>query len=237
MLYIITGHSRGLGRGLAEKALQEGAFVRGISRKPAEGLFHPNLSQIALDLSTEQHWQDAADFAFADLAKHDEVALIHNAGLIEPIGLTGSGNDFQAISQTIQLNVSAVMALTEAFLQNASSAKKKLVFISSGAGRKPKASWSVYCASKAAVDMYASVVAEEQQGAVAVASLAPGVIDTDMQGLIREQSEEKMPDVSRFVDMKENGLLWSTEEAAGRLLNWLNGPDFGKDVLVDLRKV
>ena len=240
MLYIITGHSRGLGSAIAEAALSSGAQVRGLSRNPSTTLANSNLQELSTDLSLGENWQQATDFAFEGLDAFEEVTLIHNAGLLTPIGPVGSGASHESIQQAIQLNLGAVMAFTESFAQAYTSAKKRVLFISSGAGRSPRVSWSVYCATKAALDMYAQVFAKEQEEStspIKIASLAPGVVDTDMQGLIRQQTEEDMPGVSKFVDMKENGQLWSAEEAASRLMGWLNSANFGNDILVDLRKV
>ncbi|MFK7968898.1 MAG: SDR family NAD(P)-dependent oxidoreductase [Bacteroidia bacterium] len=242
MLYIITGHSRGFGRGIAEQALAQGAQVRGISRSKAQDFDHENLSQLELDLSQSSSWEQAADFIGADLAQHTAVTLIHNAGIISPIGLAGEHHALGEVAKAVNLNLGAIIALSEIFISKTQdlAIEKRIVCISSGAGRRPLPAWGTYCATKAAVDMFAQVVATEQASRphpVQIASLAPGVIDTGMQAQIREQSAEAMPGVERFVELKENGLLWSAEEAASRLLTWVHGPSFGDEVLVDLRKV
>ena len=61
---------------------------------------------------------------------------------------------------------------------------RKLLLVSSGLGRRAMAGSASYCAAKAGLDHLARAVALEQaalpQGA-RIVSLAPGVIDTDMQ--------------------------------------------------------
>ena len=70
-----------------------------------------------------------------------------------------------------------------------------LVNVSSGAARKPYAGWSVYCAAKAAVDRMTECVAlEEAAHGLRAYALAPGVIDTDMQALIRATPAARFPE-------------------------------------------
>ena len=68
-----------------------------------------------------------------------------------------------------------------------------------------------------------------------ICSLAPGVIDTDMQLQLRSASEAAFPDVSRFANLKSEGNLTSPEEAGARVLAWLERADFGNPVLADVR--
>ena len=51
-----------------------------------------------------------------------------------------------------------------------------------------------------------------------VMSLAPGVIDTDMQVHLRGSAASGFPDRQRFVDLREKGMLTSPEDAAARVL-------------------
>jgi NAD(P)-dependent dehydrogenase (short-subunit alcohol dehydrogenase family) len=153
MLYIITGHSRGLGLALAKAALAEGGEVRGLSRKKANMPDHPKLFQFEADLSQAANWQPAAAFALKDIAQYDGVTAIFNAGVLSPIGPVGSGIDPVGILKAIQLNVTSIMAMTEVFVQKTAQLNidKRIVFISSGAGRSPRQAWSTYCSTKAAV--------------------------------------------------------------------------------------
>ena len=65
---------------------------------------------------------------------------------------------------------------------------KRILNISSGAGRNPYEGWGAYCTTKAGLDHFSRVVAMEQaneQYPVEIVSIAPGIIDTDMQATIR----------------------------------------------------
>lgn len=133
------------------------------------------------------------------------------------------------------MNVASVMSLTAAFLQGApKDAQRQVLNISSGAGRKPVSGWAVYGCSKAALDFYTQTLKLENPE-LAVCSLAPGVIDTDMQGHIRSQSRDQLPNLSRFIDLHQQGQLSSPDDTAERILRHLNSPDFGQHVLDDIR--
>lgn len=132
------------------------------------------------------------------------------------------------------------MLLTSAFLQATASWKmpKKVLNISSGLGRRAMASQASYCAAKAAMDHFTRCVALEEalkQHGAKVCSLAPGVIDTDMQVQLRGAPDNSFPDKANFVGMKQSGALTSPQEAAGRLTAYLARADFGGNPVGDVR--
>ena len=66
-------------------------------------------------------------------------------------------------------------------------------------------------------------------------SLAPGVIDTDMQVQLRASDAALFPNRVRFVEMKELGQLDSPATAATKLLRYLDRDDFGSQPVGDVR--
>jgi NAD(P)-dependent dehydrogenase (short-subunit alcohol dehydrogenase family) len=99
------------------------------------------------------------------------------------------------------------------------------------------ASQAAYCAAKAGMDHFTRCLALEearQPNGAKVCSLAPGVIDTDMQAAARGDPAA-VPAVQRFVDLQSQGQLSSPQEAAGRVLAWLERPDFGEQPVADVR--
>ena len=68
-----------------------------------------------------------------------------------------------------------------------------------------------------------------------IVSLAPGVIDTDMQAQLRGSGDAGFPERKMFVELKESGRLSSSDEAAARVLAWLARPDFGTAPVADVR--
>jgi NAD(P)-dependent dehydrogenase (short-subunit alcohol dehydrogenase family) len=107
-----------------------------------------------------------------------------------------------------------------------------------GLGRRAMASQAGYCAAKAAMDHFTRCVALEEalkpHGAK-VCSLAPGVIDTDMQVQLRAAESGSFPDKATFVGMQASGALSSPQEAADRLIAYLARADFGSQSVGDVR--
>ncbi len=132
------------------------------------------------------------------------------------------------------------MLLMRAFLRatRAWSVPRKVLNISSGAGKKPLAGAAAYCAVKAGLDHFSRVIAlDESRGprGAMIVSLAPGVIDTDMQTELRESNPRAFPDQPRFVAMKAQGQLTSASIAATKVLAFLDRPDFGTHPVADVR--
>jgi benzil reductase ((S)-benzoin forming) len=146
----------------------------------------------------------------------------------------------EVLERNLVVNLVAPMLLMRRFLlaTEGVAALRRIVNISSGAGRRPMSGWSAYCASKAGLDMASRVVALEagaRSPPVEVVSLAPGVIDTDMQATVRSKSPEDFADVERFRQMKAEGTLRSAADVAGEILRAEGEGRLKGDVVVDLR--
>jgi benzil reductase ((S)-benzoin forming) len=117
---------------------------------------------------------------------------------------------------------------------------RRIINISSGAARRPIFGWSAYCAAKAGLDMASRAVALEAQArglAVEVSSLAPGVIDTPMQEVVRGSASEDFIDVERFRAMKADGTLRPASEVAADILRLEAAGRLAGDAIQDLRQI
>jgi NAD(P)-dependent dehydrogenase (short-subunit alcohol dehydrogenase family) len=235
---VLTGHSRGLGAALAAALLARGIATLGLARRGNAALaarYPQLLHEVSIDLadsSALQAWL-SRPVLHDWLAGAARVLLINNAGVVGPVGAL----DVQApaqLAQAIALNVTAPLLLAAAFAAS-STAERRIVHISSGAARQPIAGWSFYCASKAALDQHARAVAADATPGVRICSLAPGVIDTDMQAEVRASDPARFPQHARFVAMHAEGTLVAPAAAAQRLLDYLLGDAFGAQPVADLR--
>lgn len=214
----ITGSSRGLGFALASLFYNRpNTIVYGFSRTIREDA---PFIQTPLDLS------DIAQvygLSFDIDGTEEEVILINNAGLLGQVQPLGA-KPLDQVEQTFFVNAIAPIHLMNNFIGLAEKRKVKatIVNISSGAGRNPVISWSTYCATKAALDM-ATRVAIAEHPHLRIASIAPGVVDTEMQAQIRRVSQEDFPLLERFQAYKDNNELLSPQTAAGYIFNWLEG--------------
>ena len=105
-------------------------------------------------------------------------------------------------------------------------------------GRRGMAAAASYCAVKAGLDNLARAQALEealQANGARVCALAPGVMDTDMQVQLRSADPQAFPDHDAFVQMKSGGNLDSAAVAAGKVLAFLQRPDFGANPVADVR--
>lgn len=73
------------------------------------------------------------------------------------------------------------------------------------------------------------------QANVRICSLAPGVIDTDMQAQIRQTDVKLFPNKQRFIDLNNAGALTNPQHTGERLVNYLLNPNFGRVAVDDLR--
>ena len=237
---VVTGHSRGLGAGIARALTARGVRVLGLSRRTDAAPAGAGLvEQQALDLADSAAlagWL-AGGALERFLADAELALLVNNAGVVTPIGPlpTQPGGE---VARAVALNVSAPLLLSAAFAQvRAPAAERRILHVSSGAARTAYPGWSVYCATKAALDQHARCVALDASPGLRVCSLAPGVIDTDMQGEIRASDPARFPMHDRFVGMARQGALADPAHCGARIADYLLGADFGASAVADLREL
>jgi NAD(P)-dependent dehydrogenase (short-subunit alcohol dehydrogenase family) len=166
--------------------------------------------------------------------------LINNAGVISELTPLRAG-EADDLASALRVGLEAPMLLCAAFLgatQGWTQVPRKVLNISSGLGRRAMASSSTYCAAKAGMDHFTRCLALEENhvpNGAAVCSLAPGVIDTDMQVQLRGANIAQFPDQDAFAALHEKGQLSSPADAARRLLAYLARPDFGSEPVADVR--
>ena len=242
-LTILTGASRGLGHAVAEQLLARGHTVLALSRRPPALSVPPGAAL--------QHW--AVDLAQAapvaerlhawlvaqDSSRLSSATLINNAGVVSKLApLSGVASD--DLVNALRVGLEAPTLLTAAFLRATEgwTLPCKVVLVSSGLGRRAMAGSASYCVAKAGLDHLARAVALEEAAkphGARIVSLAPGVIDTDMQVQLRASSATLFPDRALFVTLKETGQLDSPATAAAKLLAYLDRADFGTQPVGDVR--
>lgn len=237
---LVTGASRGIGAGLARAFHGKGLKLALCARS------EPNAGELPDDPQRIHYGRvDVTDFdALSAFAAEAEERLgpidlwVNNAGLLEPISLLREV-DPELVRSHLDVNVLGVVHGTRIYLERLHAAGRTgtIVNISSGAAVHPIAGWGAYCAGKAAVDMLTRVTAEEERAhGIRAYALAPGVIETGMQELIRGQDEHDFPDVERFRELHASGKLLDAESPAPAILRLAFGealPD--EAVVLDVR--
>lgn len=244
---IITGASRGLGLALARQRLQQGHRVLTLQRSPqaalaaqADGL-GAVIEQWAVDLTQPADAAARLKVWLQALSRPDiaSLELINNAALlVEPGPLSRA--EPSAVAAAVRASLEAPLLLTGVFLGASAdlTVPRKVLNISSGLGRFAMAGSAVYCAAKAGMDHFSRAVAleeAERPHGARIVSLAPGVIDTDMQVQLRSADPAHFASQSRFASLKAQGQLDSADAAATKVLACLDSADFGQKVIADVR--
>ena len=222
-LYIVTGHTKGLGQALVAQLGAEQDIELIALGRARDGPI-PGGAQLFVDLADSRAVEATFDRVEERLRgkRFAKAVLVNNAGVISPVGMVDRVEAID-LERALAVNFTAPILLMRRFLiATATSAKlRRVINISSGAGRRPIFGWGAYCAAKAGIDMVSRVAALEAQTAhtgVQVVSLAPGVIDTPMQGVVRSATPEEFVDVERFRQMKADGELRDPVEVAAEIL-------------------
>jgi NAD(P)-dependent dehydrogenase (short-subunit alcohol dehydrogenase family) len=246
-LTILTGASRGMGLAMAQQLIAAGHDLLCISRKTSDELaaqatqagrkceqWPQDLARAETAAARLETWLQAQDTA--GLAA---VTLINNAGLIPRIAPL---EDIPAaqLCDALRVDLEAPMLLAGAFLRATAGwqTSRRILNISSGLGRHAMAAQAAYCAAKAGLDHFTRCVALEQEklaNGARICSLAPGVIDTDMQVQLRAADADRFPDRGTFAGLKDKGMLSSPADAAARVLAFLERADFGSAPVADVR--
>lgn len=239
-LYIVTGHTRGLGQALVAQLGAEPDIDLVALGRAKDGPI-PGGAQLYVDLADSRAVEAAFDRVEERLRgkRFAKAVLVNNAGVISPVGMVDRVEAID-LERALAVNFTAPILLMRRFLiATATSAKlRRVINISSGAGRRPIFGWGAYCAAKAGIDMVSRVAALEAQTAhtgVQVVSLAPGVIDTPMQGVVRSATPEEFVDVERFRQMKAAGELRDPVEVAADILRHERSGKLFAEPIADLR--
>jgi len=246
-LFIVTGSSRGVGEALVSELLQPGHLVLGLARHQNPDLDQQatragaQLTQWAVDLASPAL---AAQRVGEWLARQDAVrvasaTLINNAGVVSTPAPLGQA-PLAELSNALRVGLEAALLLSAAFLHatDAWAVPRRVLNVSSGLGRRAMAGSAAYCAAKAGMDHFTRAMALEQAArphGARVMSIAPGVIDTDMQRQLRGADATLFPEQAMFARLHDEGQLLSPRACALKLLARLQRADFGDEPIGDVR--
>jgi NAD(P)-dependent dehydrogenase (short-subunit alcohol dehydrogenase family) len=216
-LVLITGANRGIGLETARQLGRRGFHVivgardeeggrRAVECIQAQG---GKATFLALDVSSSDSIHAAAR-QLATLADRLDV-LINNAGIYPDKGLTILTLSRDRVDQTLQTNTFGPLEVTQAFLPLLrKSAAARVINVSSGYGQLEGLSADApsYCLSKLALNGLTIMLAEALKAdGIAVNSMCPGWVRTDMGGANATRSVERGADTA----------VWLADEAPQEL--------------------
>jgi 3-oxoacyl-[acyl-carrier protein] reductase len=184
---LITGASRGIGKGIAEVFASHGAsiaFTYASSDEKARA-FEAELA--AKGIKAKGYKSDAADFNAAETLVNDVVAefgtvdiLVNNAGITRDTLLMRMSED--QWDEVIRVNLKSAFNLTKAVIRPMLKAKSgSIINMSSVVGVSGNAGQANYAASKAGMIGFTKSVAQELGSRnIRCNAIAPGFIETEM---------------------------------------------------------
>ena len=180
---VITGVTRGIGRGLAGEFARLGHKVIGCGRstdqvaelQTALGQAHDFAAVDVTDDRTVAGWarRALAEHGAPDLLINNAAIINRNANLVDV-----SAEEFDAV---IDINIKGVANVTRHFAPAMIERNRGVIVnLSSGWGRGTSPEVAPYCATKWAIEGLSKAMAEELPSGMACVPLSPGVVNTEM---------------------------------------------------------
>lgn len=210
---IVTGASRGLGAAIARILAEMGArvIITARSAVPLDALADEvrarggDVATLAGDISDPVTAQRLVALARDRFGRLD--AVVNNAGILEPLARMEHANS-DAWRRAFDVNVLGPLLLVREALPDLRETQGRAIHVSSGAAVKAVTGWGAYCVSKAALNHVNLMLAHEEP-AITTIAVRPGVVDTAMQGMIRDEGGRAMTasEHARFVNHHDKGEL------------------------------
>lgn len=180
---VVTGASSGIGKQAAQQLADQGwnvyAGCRSSSAADELTALHPRITPLFLDVTSDSDVREAAASVSGTVGVSGIDALVNNAG----IAITGPVETvpMDDIRQQFDINLFGVLRMTQEFLPllRQGKAPGRIVNVSSVVGNVTLPYWSVYCASKHALESISDGLRIElQQQGIKVVLVKPGPVKT-----------------------------------------------------------
>lgn len=212
-LFIITGTTRGLGKSFYDiLAGDENNLIMTINRK--EIVYENKNKNFCFDLSktvdTMKPFEELLESYFNNDLK--KIVFMNNAFTFGELNKIDK-LDVETIQNSVNTNLVSAALLLKTFIHKTKdlAVEKRIINISSGAAKRAIDGWSLYCMTKAAMEMFISSIAVEYDDYRSF-NVDPGVMDTGMQESIRGYKEGV--DYDYFMELFENDSLKDTDRVA-----------------------
>lgn len=183
---LVTGGSSGIGRASAIRLAQEGAHIAIAARNESamsdvvDEIRQLGVQAIAVrtDVCDKDQCRNAVESTVAEFKQLD--ILLCSAGLSMRAPFLGS--DLAAMEQVMRVNFFGTLYTTNFALPHIIKSRGSLVAVSSLTGRRGVPSYSIYGASKFAIEgLYASIRLELKRRGVHVGVISPGFVATPLR--------------------------------------------------------
>jgi NAD(P)-dependent dehydrogenase (short-subunit alcohol dehydrogenase family) len=182
-LVVITGATRGLGRAMTDRFIEEGWTVVGCgsSAERVEQLTQRHAAPHRFDVVDVRDADAVFRWGKSVFQSHAAPDLLLNNAAVINASAPLWDIDVDDFARVVDVNLKGLFHVLRAFIP-AMSARRKGVIVnfSSGWGRSTSPDVAPYCATKWGVEGLTQSLAQELPEGVAAVALNPGVIDTDM---------------------------------------------------------
>ena len=218
-LAIISGTSRGIGKGMFDSLLEKGIQTISINRRFREVNHINHLGNLTYDLIQLEGLDALVQKIIGYIVPEEteKIWLFNNAAILGEINPFGRSNP-EAIKDTLNLDLLSPMILSSILLSKTRimDIPLRMIHISSGAAFQAIHGLGPYCVSKAGLEMFSKMLsAENTEDDFSSITIGPGVVDTGMQEQIREASPESFNQLERFQDFHSSRML-QTSDAVGK---------------------
>lgn len=183
---VVTGAASGIGLAVAEKFLQEGYTVYGMSRRESAPIDHPNFKYISGDISVNA---DRKKLASAP----DKIdVLVNVAGVAPKVRTDILDMTEESFDYVMDINLKGTLFLTQAVANRMKENNSgHIINISSMSAYTSSTSRGEYCISKAGLSMVTVLFADRlAEYGIAVNEVRPGIIATDMTGKVKDKYDK-----------------------------------------------
>jgi len=206
---IITGGSRGIGKGIAEKFAQNGANIAFTCIEMSDESIELSKNLEKLGVKAKAYVSNAADFEAAQKLADDVIndfgsidVLVNNAGITKDnLLMRMSESDFETV---MKVNMNSVFNNTKAVLRPMLKQRSgSIINLSSVVGVKGNPGQSNYSASKAAIIGFTKSIALELGSRnIRCNAIAPGFIETEMTKAL---NDDQVNDWADNIPLKRTG--------------------------------
>jgi NAD(P)-dependent dehydrogenase (short-subunit alcohol dehydrogenase family) len=174
---VVTGGSLGIGEAISTQLLGLGWKVHVLARRASAYAHadHDGCRVHDVDVRDISAVKESADAVASSSGRVDALVLCAGVGYPTPLS-SASRAQYEELFDT---NVAGAIFSTQAFTPLLRNGEAVITFISSIAGRRGFADWSLYCASKHALEGFAASVRDElRPRRIRVTCIQPGSVDT-----------------------------------------------------------
>jgi len=232
-IILVTGGSKGIGKGISKVFLDEGANVIICARNNDE------LQNAEIDLKNEAHISSLS----ADLTKPSDIALIYNyiskkygkldilVNNASILGITSKIEDYpeNLWKEVIDINLNAQFYITKALIPLLKKSDSgSIINVSSTVGRQGRANWGAYSVSKFGIEALTQILAQElEEFNIRVNSVNPGGTRTGMRAAaVPGEDPSTLPTP---IDIAPVFVYLASDESTGKTGKEFNARDWFKE--------